>query len=288
LSDLLVEPAEQGQLGSLDRRDVADFLDRRRDERRVLRKDQPCVGAFELGVLEHANVIRLSAPAGELDMIGEVGVDRLDAAGKHRVLQAPCHHPPCRGVLLVRKDEARVGRYRGTEAGDDQQRGAALDLAVARIDGDVERAARESARFLATGLRTLLKGQHGRHGDQAGECHRVDHLCAAERPGRDRFLPVVRLVMIQGFTDDGGLQEAEPARGRGYVLFDGGQERGPQLGMFRLDPPGHPARVTHRKQRQEHASDRRGRDRAGGRHQPGARHRNGAGPLPDRENAQAE
>ena len=51
------------------------------------------VGPLELGVLEHLDAIGLGAPAVELDAVGEVGVDRLDAAGERRIFQAAGHRP---------------------------------------------------------------------------------------------------------------------------------------------------------------------------------------------------
>ena len=114
-------------------------------------------------------------------------------------------------------------------------------------------------------------------------------LAAAERPGGDRLVPVVGSAVVEGFADDGGLQEAEPAAGRRRVFLDGGQEPGAQVGMFRLDAPGHPARSR---------ADRRPRWRSRARpaaarsasDQPGSQHaRTGTGaPATDERRAPAE
>ena len=59
---------------------------------------------------------------------------------------------------------------------------------------------------------------------------------------------------------------AEPTAGDGRVFLDGGEQPGAQLGMFRLDPAGDPARVTRRSA--EPGGDAEASDHGGGPIQP--------------------
>ena len=96
--DVLVEPADQGQLGPLDGRDVADVLDDLRLEPGVRGEHQVGIGTPQLGVLEDADVVADGAAALEFDAIGEVGLHRVDPAGEGGVLEAPGHRAAGRAL----------------------------------------------------------------------------------------------------------------------------------------------------------------------------------------------
>ena len=125
-----------------------------------------------------------------------------------------------------------------------------------------------SARAIAV-LPERLAGERGGRDEEQAQGDGVGQLRAAQRPGRDRVVPVVRRRCSRASPITAVLQEAQPARPGRRVLLDRGQEAGVQLGMLRLDPPGDPARVAGRPTRDDGPRQARHR-RPGPRTWPGA------------------
>ncbi len=84
---------------------------------------------LKFGILEDADAIGRCAPAGELDVVREVGVDRLDPRGEGGIFQAPRHASAFLGLRrLGADDQVGLGGDRLVEPGDDQERSSALEL----------------------------------------------------------------------------------------------------------------------------------------------------------------
>ncbi len=259
----LFEPADQRQRGPLDGRDVADVLDDLRLQAGVRGEDEVGVGTLELGILEDAHAVADRAAAVELDAVGEVGLDRLDPPGEGGILEAAGHGVAGGARDVAVDDEAGVGRRGAVEAGDDQERAAAFEVDVAGIDLRPRRRPPPGRVRTAVGRRAHLEGDAGDHADQEGEAGRVRELGGAEEPGGDGLIPVVGAAVFQRLADDGGLEIAQPAAGRGLDLVDGGEQLGAQLGVPGLDPTGHPSGIAGRSHRGHRAgdADSRGQER---------------------------
>ena len=271
--DVLVEPADQRQLGPLDGGHVPDVLDDLGGERRVGREDEVSVGPLQFGILEDADAETGGGPPVELNPVGEVGLDRVDSAGERRILEAAHHRATGRALEVAVEDEGGIRRRVAVETGDDQERAAALELDVAGIDLDLGGVRQQAAARAAVGRRARLQRQGADHDDEEDQAGGVGELGRAEQPGGDGLVPVVGLPVFERLADHGRLEEAEPAARGGLDLVDGGEQLRAQVGVAGLDPAGDPARVAgrpdgrqdadhpqHRGQERHRAGDPRGRD----------------------------
>ena len=246
----LLRRQSKRQLGPLDGRDMADVLDGLGLERRVARENQLGVGALELGVFEHVDLKASVLLPSKFDAIGQVGVDRLDVAGEGGSSRLRVMPRGAAGWALSSTTRlASAGTpplKRATTRSDVPRSISVLPGSTCDVAGAGTRQRSRRARF---GVRPGLADQGDRHGDQAtqGSRHGPVAMPRSFQVGHG-FVPVVGAAMVERLADHGDCRKPSAADGVSRVFLDRGEQPGTQLGMFRLDPPGHPAGVAHRPQ----------------------------------------